>query len=54
MVGNLAQRGRAPNYQGRTFRLHDLMLLHVRKQPGNRLSRSPDHLRDFLMGESQL
>jgi hypothetical protein len=34
--------------------LHDLTLFHVREQPGNRLTRSPDHLRDLLVRESNL
>src|SRR5271165_3646801 len=54
MVGQFAQRCRIANHQSRTLRLQDLTLLHVRKQPGDRLSRSSDHLRDFLMRKAKL
>jgi hypothetical protein len=53
VVRDLAQRSGVTNHQGRAFRLHDLTPLHVSEQPGHRLSRRPDHLRDFLVGEPQ-
>src|ERR1700687_33512 len=54
VVCELAQRCRVANHQSRAFRLQDLTPLQLRKQPGNRLSRSSDHLRDFLVGKSKL
>jgi hypothetical protein len=51
MVCNLVQRCRVANHKGRAFGLHDLLLLQICEQPRNRLSRSSDRLRDFLVRE---
>jgi len=51
VVSQLAQRTRVAYYQSRAFRLQDLTLLHIRKQPGNRLARRADPLGDLFMGE---